>query len=201
MHKFEHFFKTKPFFWILIPIFFLLKNSNIYFGFIPAGQLALLFTRYLLVALVIYVVVYWFTGKNAYKAAFYCTVFLSAYFFYSPLDEFIQAKTWLRPFNEYRYFLPFIFLCLLLILFSIHRMTRPPAKTILFINLLLSIFCLLETFRLSLKGLDPPKALLGIANKAAFFGCCTGPQSSSRYIFPFIRRIPRQCWSAKKLPL
>lgn len=168
MQKMEKFFKTNPFFWILIPIFFLLKNINIYYGFIPAGQLAWLFVRYVLAAIILHIVIYRLTGKNVYKTAFYCLLILSLYFFYSSFDEFIQKQAWLKPFSKYRYFLPFFAICLVVVLYFIRRMTRPPVQTILFLNCLLCIFCLIEIIRISAKWINPPIALLGLENKVSF---------------------------------
>lgn len=161
----KNFFTTKPFFWLLIPLFFLLKNANIYFGFVPAAQIFLLLGEYLAFALVLYLVVYRISGKKGYKAALYCLVLLSVYFFYSPCDEFIQAQEWLRPFNRYKFFLPFFGLLLSGILFAIHRLKRPPARSILFFNLLLSIFLFLELLRLAGNLVNPPKPLLSVENK------------------------------------
>lgn len=168
MQKPERFFKTKPFFWLLVPIFFLLKNINIYYGLIPATQLAGLFLRYVGGSVVLYLALYLLAGKQRYKAAFYALLLLSVYFFYSTLDEFIQRQSWLSPLNRYRYFLPFMGICLLLALLLIRRMSRPPAKTILFLNLLLTLFCGVEILRLSVKVIAPPQPLLGIRDKPSF---------------------------------
>lgn len=161
-------FRTRPFFWLLIPVFFLLKNTNIYFGLIPATQLACLFVRYLVLSLVLYLVLCLPKGKQKYKAALYSLVFLSLYFFFSPLDDFIQRQSWLTPLNRYRYFLPFIALCVVLAVLLIRKTTRPPLKTILFLNLLLSLFCAVEIIRLCGKAINPPKPLLAMEARPAF---------------------------------
>jgi hypothetical protein len=162
----KNFFKTKSFFWLLIPVFFLLRNINIYFGFIPAGQLLLLLAEYLLVSAALYLVVYRLTGKSSYKTSLYCLLFLSAYFYFRPLDEFVQRQTWLMPLNRYRYFLPFLLLFLLAAMLYIRKMTNQTRRTTLFLNLLLSIFCLIELSRLSGNLVAPPKPLLGLSDNS-----------------------------------
>lgn len=168
MQKMEQFFKTKPFFWIFIPIFFLLKNINIYDGLIPAGQLAWLFVRYVLLAIILYFVIYRLTGKIVFKTAFYCLLLLSVYFFYTSFDYFIQKQDWLKPISRYRYFLPFFATGLAVALYFIHRMPRPPVQTILFLNLLLPIFCLMETIQICANWTKPHKSLLGLENGVSF---------------------------------
>jgi hypothetical protein len=166
MFKAANFLKSKPFFWLLIPVFFLLKNINVYFGLIPVNQLIQLFAQYLLIPLALYFILFLFTGKKSYKAAFYCLLFLTTYFFFTAIDEFVQVQAWLRPFNRYRYFLPFLIICLISAMFFIRRMAGPPVKGILFLNLLLSMFCIIESLQIAYKLISPPKALLGIENKA-----------------------------------
>ncbi len=169
MPRIKDFFTTKAFFWLLIPLFFLLKNANIYFGLIPATQILLLLGEYMALSLILYLIAYRISGKKGHKAALYCLVLLSVYFFYSPCDEFIQRQEWLRPFNKYRFFLPFFCLLLFAVLFYIHRLKRPPTRSILFFNLLLFIFLSMELLRLAANLVSPPKPLLDIENTPLVF--------------------------------
>jgi len=165
----KNFFKTKSFFWLLIPVFFLLRNINIYFGFIRANQVLLLLAEYLLGSAVFYLVVYRLAGKSSYKTSLYCLLFLSVYFFFRPLDEFVQQQTWLIPLNRYRYFLPFLLLFLLAAMLYIRKMTNQPRRATLFLNLLLSIFCLIELSRFFSNIVAPPKPILGLSDNLSLF--------------------------------
>jgi hypothetical protein len=160
----KNFFKTKSFFWLLIPVFFLLRNINIYFGFIRADQVLLLLAEYLLGSAALYLVVYRLAGKSSYKTSLYCLLFLSVYFFFHPLDEFVERQTWLMPLNRYRYFLPFLLLCLLAAILYIRKITDQQRRATLFLNLLLSIFCLIELSRLFSNLVAPPKPILGLSD-------------------------------------
>ena len=95
----KNLFNTKNFAWLLIPVFFLLRNINIYFGFIRADQVLLLLAEYLLGSAALYLVVYRLTGKSSYKTSLYCLLFLSAYFllFDAYWTNSFQRQTWLMP--------------------------------------------------------------------------------------------------------
>ena len=160
----KNLFNTKNFSWLLIPVFFLLRNINIYFGYIRTDQVLLLLAEYLLGSAVLYLVVYRLAGKSSYKTSLYCLLFLSVYFFFHPLDEFVERQTWLMPLNRYRYFLPFLLLCILATVLYIRRLTNQPRRATLFLNLLLSIFCLIELSRLFNNLVAPPKPILGLSD-------------------------------------
>lgn len=165
----KNFFKTKSFFWLLLPVFFLLRNINIYFGFIRAGQLLFLLAEYLLASAALYLIVYRLTGKSSYKTSLYCLLLLSVYFYFRPLDEYVQQQTWLMPLNRYRYFLPFLLLLLLAVMLYIRKIPNQPRRTILFLNLLLSIYCLIELLRLTGNLVAPPKSALGLSDNSPLF--------------------------------
>jgi hypothetical protein len=165
----KNFFSKRCFFWLLIPVFFLLRNINIYFGFIRADQVLLLLAEYLLGSAALYLVVYRLAGKSSYKTSLYCLLFLSVYFFFHPLDEFVEQQTWLMPLNRYRYFLPFLLLCILAIILYIRKMTNQPRRATLFLNLLLSIFCLIELSHFFRNLAVPPKPILGLSDNLPVF--------------------------------
>src|SRR5882724_5752135 len=162
LHTAGQLIKKKPFFWALVPVFFILKNANIYFNVIPGGQVAWLLLGYLVRAFVLYFILFRVFAKKNYKAALCCFVLLSVYFFFESFDHFLQAQKWLHPFNRYRWSYPALALFLAAIFFYIRRLRSAPERTILFLNLLLIFFCLSESLPLPYRSVSRQQPLLSI---------------------------------------
>lgn len=142
--KLISFFKNTPFFWLLIPVFFILKNTVIYFKVIPATEIIWLAAEYIAGAILFYLTTKKIFNQPYYKAALYSALFLSVYFFSDAFSSFILKLNAIQPFNRYRY--AFILLMILVILacFRIRSIKSIPQKLIVFLNLLLIIFCMQE---------------------------------------------------------
>ncbi|HMH24195.1 MAG TPA: hypothetical protein VK563_20570 [Puia sp.] len=165
LHTAGQLIKKKPFFWALVPIFFILKNANIYFNVIPGEQVAWLLLGYMARAFILYFILFRVFAKKNYKAALYCFILLSIYFFFENFDHFLQAQKWLHPFNRYRWSYPALALFLAVIFFYIRRLRSAPERTILFLNLLLIFFCLSEAFPLLYRSVNRQQPLLSIENE------------------------------------
>jgi len=158
-------FKTIPFFWLLVPVFFLLKNYSIYYGFIPAYQLPWLFIKYLSISVLVYLITRLISKKTGYKAAFYTLILLTYYFFYNSLDQHLTDHYGTSSWNRYRYTLPLLFIVLTVLIITVRKLTAPPRKTIAFFNVMLTLFCLIELIGIGGKIIHPPKLLVTINNK------------------------------------
>jgi hypothetical protein len=166
--KIMHIIKTKPFFLILVPAFFLLKNTNTYFTAIPGIQVVELLVKYLAVSCIFYLILSVFFVKKKYKAALYCFVFLTVYFFYNDLNQFLQTQKWLYPLNKLRWSLSALSIFTAGILFSIYKLKNAPAKAISFLNILLLLFCISELTLLIYKFISPRKPMLQVKKDLQF---------------------------------
>jgi hypothetical protein len=156
--------RTMPFFWILVPIFFLLKNLEEYMDFIPGREIMQLLAIYIPCSCILYFILYRIFVKQPYKAALCCFLLLAVYFFYSDFDHLLQHQKWLFPWTRYRWSLPALGLLIGWLLFSISRSKKKPEKTIYFLNLLLILFCLSGVISLTYRWLNPPRPILSLEN-------------------------------------
>jgi hypothetical protein len=160
-------FRTRLFFWLLVPIFFMLKNINSYFTSFPAIQLLWLFTKYLAMAAALYGLLWLLTRRQNYKAALACFLLLMLYFFFNDFDSWLQSQIWIHPFNRYRWSLPALAILVLAMLVIIFRLKRPNPTTIAFLNILLVLFCLSEGIPVLFKVLKPPTPTLTLESRYA----------------------------------
>jgi len=152
----------QPYFLILVPVFFLLKNMNAFFSHIPGSQLVVLFVEYILISCILYLILRLFFAKERYKASLSCLILLFIYFFYNDLDKFKQSQRWMNSVSGYRWSLPVLFLFAGGLIFLVLRLKKTPHKTIGFLNSLLILFCLSEASLLIYKIIVPPPRLLKI---------------------------------------
>jgi hypothetical protein len=158
--------RTRPFFWLLVPWFFLLKNVELYFTAIPPEQIGLLLLKYTVGACILYFLLYRLFRKNGFKAALACTLLLVIYFFYPQLDDFIQSQNWLHPFTRYRWSIPAAILVIATLLILIVRLNRPSVKAIFFLNLVGILFCLSAFIPILFKTFNPPSPKLYTERRA-----------------------------------
>ena len=175
------FIRTKPFFWILVPIFFLIKNANIYYTVIPIHQLAELLVKYLIGSFITYLLIGKLAKQPNYKAALYSFIALSIFFFFFSFDQYVQSQKWMRPLNQYRYILPFLAITVIFISRKIHTQTTPPNKFILFLNLLLTLFCLQQSVTLIYKVFKKAKHTIQIADATPRFSHAHHPNAPNIY--------------------
>jgi hypothetical protein len=191
--KIKSFAENKSFFWLLVPAFFILKNATIYFMFIPIVQIIELLIRYLAGTVILYFVINRMLKQQSYKAALYCFVISSIYFFFDALSQPILELRFIYPFNKYRYIFILFTALLLFIFFRIRRLKTVPQKTVLFLNLILTIFCLLEGGKLIYRLLKDDKSLLLSVPAVHFnYALSTQPKHPNIYFLLFDEYLGNQ---------
>jgi hypothetical protein len=165
--------QTKPFFWLLVPVFFLLKNINIYFSTIPPMQMLWLLLKYVAISLLLFGLCWIAAKRRTYFAALGAGLLLSFYFFYGNFDIWLQKQDWISPFNRYRWSLPVLgFLSILAMVFIFRSARKPRPRQfappiVAFLNILLILFCLSEGIPVLGKVFIPPAPILTLETKEA----------------------------------
>jgi hypothetical protein len=160
--------KTKSFFLVLLPAFFILKNANRFYGAIPGFQSLELFIVYSASILILYFILSRLRLGEKSRIAICCLIASSVYFFYHDYDSFIQSQLWLRPYNRYRWSLPATILLISALIFTILKLKKLPRGAFFFLNTLLLLFCLSEIFPLLYQCIAPQKQLLQIEERTIF---------------------------------
>jgi hypothetical protein len=172
--KISHIARAYPFFWVLVPVFFMLKNENTYFTAVPFLQSLELLALYLAGSCALYGILRLFIKRND-RVALSCFIILTVYFFYGSFDHWLQAQKWLYPFPRYRWSLPVSLLLITGALMLIGRMKKAPARTIAFLNCLLILFCCSSGIPMLYKSPAPKRPVLTIASQPAGFHYLPAP--------------------------
>ena len=155
--------RTLPFFWLLLPLFFVLKNMHLYFGAIPFLEASMLLAVYWFSAAILFLALRFFLKLDAGKSGLIVLILLFLYFFYGSIDTWVQSRQWLRPLYRYRYSLPFILLLAATGIFFTIRARIIPARTILYFNLLLLLFCVWEGVAIVSRAMRSPEKSISVS--------------------------------------
>lgn len=144
----------QPFFLILIPIFFVLHGLKENFGFIDIGDAALLIASYLAIAVILFLLSYFFL-KNKIKAAVFAAWVISIYLFYGAIQDFFKDHA--RVLAKYSVLLTFLCISLIVLFFYLKKTNRNFYKLTLYLNLIFIIYVAIDTISLTVKSINPPR--------------------------------------------
>jgi len=136
--------KKIPFFIFLLPVFFCLHGLLENFEVLSLPEV-LLTGFYICLALALLFLVLWLITKNKQHAAlgsFYAGV---CYLFFGAIQDWLQNIAWLSFLNRYLVLLPFLFISLAALLYFLKRKPALYRKLFLYLNMLLIIYCLVDT--------------------------------------------------------
>src|SRR5687767_10841142 len=139
-------FKNIPWHTLLLPLFFVFHGYADHYGFISIIDAASLAFNYILMAICI-LLLSLILFKNLNKAALMTTAWMSVYLSFGALFDFLKANSPVPLFFQYRFLGPFLIISLLVLFFFLIKSRRSLSKSTRFLNLLFSIFLLLELFQ------------------------------------------------------
>ena len=102
MNRFITYLKTNPLYLVLLPVFFVLHGYLENFGFISVSDAAVLCVSYVFLTIAINVFS-WFFFRNWTKAAVITVIWMSFFFFFGALHEFLKEHSPLRFFSKYSF--------------------------------------------------------------------------------------------------
>ncbi|WP_207514273.1 sulfatase-like hydrolase/transferase [Longitalea luteola] len=141
-----------PIYLFLLPVFFILHGYLENFGFITAGESAILCLSYLAGTIII-AAVCWLYFRNTAKAALVTVSLMAFYFFFGALHEFLKINA-PRFFSKYAFLLT-TFLLLITTLVIYLRKNRSLKRVTAFLNVLLIIYIVVDGARIFIKAMDP----------------------------------------------
>ena len=145
-----------PFFFILLPLFFVLHGYAENFRSLRVADCLALAGAYLLMAVVLFALS-WLLFRNSIKAALLTTFILSFYFFFGALHDFLVAQHIIL--HKYSLLLPlFLLTTILLIVYLKRRNSFSPLP--LFLNALFLIYLVVDlaSLALGITGRDSVKS-------------------------------------------
>jgi hypothetical protein len=146
--------RNRPWFVLLLPLFFVLHGFVENYGFISLRDTSSLLWVYGLFAVVMYALCY-VIFRNAIKAGLMAAALLAFLFFVCAIYDFFKLKTGIRFLYKYTFLLPF-FGCLLLAVFIVlKRSKKPLLRWTLFLNTLFLIFIAFDAVSLAWKMISP----------------------------------------------
>ena len=153
--------KKRPLCLLLLPFFFVLHGYYENFGFIDTEDILLLLLSYGAGAVGIYFLFFIFY-RNTVRAALLAVYLLSFLLFYGAFQDFLKMHI---HFASRHRFLITVFCLLLLVLFVYFKKTeRSFGRLMLFLNILLSLYMIIDLAGICMKAIHPP------ANKLSTYG-------------------------------
>ncbi len=157
--------KTKPFFVILIPVFFVLHGFLYFFGFIEPKDALLLALFYCTGVIILFFLLWKLYRRNWQKASIITGYLISAYLFFGAYHDFLSQHF---PFlGHYSILLSFILLGLFILIWIVKR-TASFNNIIGWINLLFIVYLVIDVFLVAVNYAHPPKNKFSIEKDAAF---------------------------------
>lgn len=165
MNKITTFLRTNSLYLVLLPVFFVLHGYLENFGFVSLRDAAILCLTYILLTISINLFSYIFF-RNWTKAAVITVVWMSFFFFFGAVHEFLKSHPVLEVFGHYRFLLPAIFAVLIAIFIYLKKIKKPFLRSTLFLNVLFTIYIVVDLGAVLIKAIRPPEHQLTVYNFA-----------------------------------
>lgn len=136
--------KKKPFFLFLLPVFFCLHGGLEDFGVISFSEVVLI-GLYICIGLALLFLLISAITKNKLNAAILTFYIAVLYLFFGALQDWLQSKPLLSFLGKYLVLLPFILISTFCLAYFLKRSPGLQKRSLLYLNLLLIIYCLLDT--------------------------------------------------------
>ena len=184
------------YYFLLLPLFFVLHVNNHYFGLIHPAIVATRWLAYSALTAAIYLLVL-LIYKNRGKAAAFTSIFLVIFFGFGATKTFLATIPVIAAMAAYRYFLPLVLLALLLLFFYFKRRSSPLPRFTRFASLTIVVVTVLELAKLSMNTVthaarkndlgDPDNSI------AAAFRPCAGCTTPDIYFLIFDEFTSSDC--------
>lgn len=148
------FSRNRPWFVLLLPLFFVLHGFVENYGFISLADTSSLLWVYGLASIVTYVICY-LVFRNAVKAGLMTVALMAFYLFFGAIYDFLKFKIGIRLFYKYTFLLPFFLVLLLVVFIALKRSKKPWLRMAVFLNALFLILILFDVVSLGWKIFSP----------------------------------------------
>lgn len=142
--------KKIPLFPLLLVLFFCVHGLLENYGFVGAGEVALLGLFILAAVVLLWSIVFLFT-RNLLLAALISFFIALWYLFFGALHDWIKSQSWLRLMHSYSILLPLLLLATIAWIIWLRRNTTIRPKIAFYLNLLLLIYCVVDGVMLLTK--------------------------------------------------
>jgi hypothetical protein len=149
MKFFSDFLKTASIFFLLLPVFFIVHNYKLYYGLVSV-QISLIGLVILIAASCLIFFLIFIFLRSQQKAALITTLIATFYLFFGNIKDFISGNTFLSAAAKYSIMVPVIILVIAIVSLVIIK-TKVRPGLILFLNLLLSVFIVIDVADLKFK--------------------------------------------------
>jgi hypothetical protein len=136
--------KSKLFFLLLFPVFFVLHGFTANYDSVPIGDALLLTAKYIGIILVI-TGIFWIFYRDIVKAGLIALFIMAFHFFFGNMQDFAKSHFAGTLILRYRFIFPFIFFTLLVAFIWLKKAKRPLLRFISYLNVLLLILILIDT--------------------------------------------------------
>jgi hypothetical protein len=155
----KQFFKTKPLFLFLLPVFFVLHGFTDNYNFIPVKD-SLILTGLYIGSSIILSLLFWLLYRNFYKANLIAFLLMAFHFFFGSLHDGLKNIAGNSFITKYIFLLPVaaVFFIVVIILIKIRKTSL--LKAVYFLNTLLALLLAIDSVWLVTK-------IAGVNNKSA----------------------------------
>ena len=150
MDKLVPFLKSKPVFFLLLPVFFVFHGFTDNYNAVPVKDALLLLLMYV-AASAIFFLIGWFFYRQFFKAAIFSFSLMAFHFFFGAIQDFLKASLDDSLLTRYSFLLPFFFLSFIFLIWFLKRRRTPLIRFGFYLNLLLCISILLDAVWLAQK--------------------------------------------------
>ena len=176
----------RPYFILLLPIFFVLHGFAENFGFISVKEILILTGTYVVLSVSIYL--FSFLFFRDWKKAALITVFrMLVFFFFGAVHEFLKQHSPLKLFSRYSFLIPAIFVLLILSFIFLKKTQKRFQRFTIFLNTLLIIYIVVDTGIIAWRGFKTRDNKLSIYDfaRAKEFSICDTCKKPNIYLLLF----------------
>ena len=153
--------RSKPFYLLLLPIFFLLHTVQENIDLIGFNSVISFFGIYCLTTAFTYGISFLFF-RDYKKASIITILWMSFFFFFSAFHEFLKDHSPVKLFTRYSFVLPFSVLVLVLLFIYIKKTTKRFERFSILLNLLFIIYIVLDASILIWKVNNPKRQNISV---------------------------------------
>lgn len=137
------FFKTKPFFLLLLPVFFVLHGYIENYLAIPVKDALLLLAEYIISVIIVTLIVFAFL-RDWKKAIFFSFLLFLFHFFFGAVHDFLKLTFPGLFFVKYTFIIPFAFLVFLILLLYFRKIKTSFHKPTAYLNIVLMVLIVID---------------------------------------------------------
>jgi len=143
MRNTTSFLKSKPVFFILLPLFFVFNGFTNNYNAIPIKDALVLFLTYSAVSLFFFAIG-WLIYREPFKAAILSLAIMSFHFFFGAIQDLLKNAFGDILITRYIFLLPFFLVVFVLLAWLLKKRKTKPVRFGFYMNILLCIFILID---------------------------------------------------------